>query len=210
MKESLARKLRTYLKSLRSWYLTQYRFCLIKVGIGFHCGAHVRVLPSCLAVGDYVVIGRHSYIGSKTVMGNFVMLASYVSIVGGDHRFDQPNVPMIFSGRDVNRQVTIGDDVWIGHGAIIMHGVTIGNGALIAAGAVVTHDVAPYTIVGGVPARPIGERFNNDQRKVHQAMLARYRQTRELGTDWALAKGYPQLSNDEISTAVHSIHISRA
>ena len=56
-------------------------------------------------------------------------------------------------------RVTIGHDVWIGHGATILPGVTVGNGAVIGAGAVVTKDVAPYTIVGGVPAKPIRERF---------------------------------------------------
>jgi phosphonate metabolism protein (transferase hexapeptide repeat family) len=55
--------------------------------------------------------------------------------------------------------VTIGHDVWIGHGATVMAGVTVGTGAVIGAGAVVTRDVAPYTIVAGVPARPIRARF---------------------------------------------------
>lgn len=54
--------------------------------------------------------------------------------------------------------VTIGDHVWIGYRAIVLPGVTIGEGAVVAAGAVVTRDVAPYTIVGGNPAREIGTR----------------------------------------------------
>lgn len=56
--------------------------------------------------------------------------------------------------------ITIGNDVWIGYEAVILSGVTIGAGAIIAARAVVTQDVPPYTIVGGVPARPIRKRYN--------------------------------------------------
>ncbi|MFD1826962.1 MULTISPECIES: CatB-related O-acetyltransferase [Mumia] len=56
---------------------------------------------------------------------------------------------------------TIGNDVWIGVNVTILRDVTIGDGAIIAAGAVVTKDVAPYTIVGGVPARPIRQRFDD-------------------------------------------------
>ncbi|MDP2740067.1 MAG: chloramphenicol acetyltransferase [Pseudorhodobacter sp.] len=59
--------------------------------------------------------------------------------------------------------VTIGHDVWIGHGVTVLAGVTIGTGAVIGAGAVVAKDVAPYTIVGGVPAKQIKRRFTPDQ-----------------------------------------------
>ena len=63
---------------------------------------------------------------------------------------------------DNKGDIIIGNDVWIGYEAIIMAGVHVGNGAIIAAHAVVTKDVQPYTIVGGVPARPIRKRFNEE------------------------------------------------
>lgn len=125
------------------------------------------------------------------------MLASSVSIVGGDHRFDLPGVPTIFSGRDVNRTVRIGDDVWIGHGAILMHGVSIGEGSIIAAGAVVTHDIPPYTIAAGVPAKPLRNRFNASEREQHEAVLSLYRQTRRIATSWKYAESFPRLDTPD-------------
>lgn len=63
---------------------------------------------------------------------------------------------------DNKGDIVVGNDVWIGYEAVIMAGVRIGNGAIIAASAVVTKDVLPYTIVGGVPARPIRKRFSDE------------------------------------------------
>ena len=61
---------------------------------------------------------------------------------------------------DNKGDIIIGNDVWIGFEAVILAGVTIGDGAIVGARAVVTKDVAPYTIVGGVPAKPIRKRFD--------------------------------------------------
>ena len=63
---------------------------------------------------------------------------------------------------DNKGDIVIGNDVWIGYEAVIMAGVHIGNGAIIGTRAVVTKDVPPYTIVGGVPARPIRKRFDEE------------------------------------------------
>ena len=90
----------------------------------------------------------------------------------GRRSIDLPTVPnttrptrsattAFFRQRRADR-VVIGNDVWIGHAVIVMPGVNVGDGAVLAAGAVVTRDVAPYTIVGGVPAKQIRERFNRD------------------------------------------------
>lgn len=65
--------------------------------------------------------------------------------------------------------IIVGNDVWIGEKAIVLKGA-IGDGAIVAAGAVVTKDVEPYTIVAGVPARPIGKRFSPEQEKMFQEL----------------------------------------
>ena len=82
------------------------------------------------------------------------MFASFVSLVGGDHRFDEIDCLLRESGREEpEKSITIEDNVWVGHGAIVMRGVTIRHGAIIAAGAVVTKDVERNAIVGGNPAK---------------------------------------------------------
>jgi acetyltransferase-like isoleucine patch superfamily enzyme len=105
-------------------------------------------------------------------MGNYVMIARELLITGADHRFDKPSVAMIFSGRPDPQVCVIEDDVWIGARVILLKGVRVGRGAIIAAGAVVTRDVAPYTIVGGVPAKPIRLRFKDAEQRLHDDYLA--------------------------------------
>jgi phosphonate metabolism protein (transferase hexapeptide repeat family) len=73
--------------------------------------------------------------------------------------FDEADDEEFFEWRR-SHKVTVGHDVWLGHGVIVMPGVTIGTGAIVGSGAVVTHDVEPYTIAVGVPARPMRRRFS--------------------------------------------------
>lgn len=122
-------------------------------------------------------IGAYSYVSPHTVV-QLATIGRYTSI--GDHCTIGPNQhptawlsssPAFYEsqlfGLDIAgppfeklAPVTIGSDVWIGAQSAIMGGVTIGDGAIVAFGAVVTRDVPPYTIVGGVPAKPIRDRFD--------------------------------------------------
>jgi len=126
-------------------------------------------------LGDYSYLGPGCMIGDAQI-GRFCAIAAQVRIGAPNHPLDRPSQHRFtycpeyytataqrdhafFQQRRADR-VLIGNDVWIGHAVIVMPGVRVGDGAVLAAGAVVTRDVAPYTIVGGVPARPIRERFS--------------------------------------------------
>ena len=160
-------------------YLKCFRMIFIKVGKTklIHCGSHtysgakVKIGPGKVSIGHHSFVGPESWLQSKATIGNYVMLAGRVAIVGGDHKINVPGVPAIKAGRDINKEVVIEDDVWIGYGVIIMHGVTVGEGSVVAAGSVVTKDVEPYTVVGGVPAKKIKDRFNNEQQEIHRRAL---------------------------------------
>ena len=115
---------------------------------------------------DHLIIGRFCSIacGAKFLFtsGNHAMrsLSTYTFPIF----FDEWNLDPkhITEAWDKKGDITIGNDVWIGYEALIMSGVTIGDGAIIGARAVVTKDVPPYTIVAGVPAKPIRRRFNDE------------------------------------------------
>ncbi len=116
--------------------------------------------------GDKLKIGRFCSIacGAKFLFtsGNHTMrsLSNYTFPIFFDEwNLDAKN---ICSAWDNKGDIVLGNDVWVGYEAVIMSGVTIGNGAIIGTRAVVTKDVPPYTIVGGVPAKPIRKRFDDD------------------------------------------------
>ena len=95
-----------------------------------------------IILGHHVQFGKNVIVHCDAEIGNYVLIARNVAFVGrDDHRFDLPGVTIWESSRGDQYKVVIEDDVWIGHGAIILSGVTIGRGAIISAGAVVVQDV---------------------------------------------------------------------
>ena len=131
----------------------------LNLGNGSTLHTGVRVFdPRGISVGEGTIIGYGTFIDGrdKVKIGNHTDIASEVMIYSSEHDLSSPEFAAITS------PVNIGDYVFIGPRAIILAGVTIGDGAVVAAGAVVTKDVAPYTIVGGVPAKEIGERKLKD------------------------------------------------
>ena len=127
-----------------------------------------------LVAGPYSFVNSGCLLGPKVTLGTYAMLGPRVVIAGDDHVFDRCGVPIIFAGRPASVRATcIGDDAWIGAQAILLAGVTIGDGAIVAAGAVDTKDVAPCSIVGGVPARLIRRRFAEPaEEQRHRAAIA--------------------------------------
>lgn len=127
--------------------------------------AIIRGTGSIRRLGEGVRIGRRSAIGvdcfihggGGVTIGDNVLLGPGVRIFSENHDFADPTVPIIEQG-ETPAPVCIGDDVWIGAGAVVLAGATIGHGAIVAAGAVVRGAVAPFSIVAGVPARQVGLR----------------------------------------------------
>lgn len=136
-------------------------------------------LNSSMGYASYV--SDHSFI-KNTVIGRYTCIANEVMTVAGNHPLSFASVHPVFYSTmqklsyvkqnkfddfhylDSKKRISvvIGNDVWIGARATILEGVTIGDGAVVAAGAIVTKDVPPYSVVGGVPAKIIKYRFDEE------------------------------------------------
>ncbi len=138
---------------LRLW---MYRH-LFKITIGPHTSIHRGCRfyrPAGVVIGAHTVINREILLDGRSglTIGDNVSISEGTIILTLDHDPNSPN----FENR--GGSVVIGDRAFVGTRAMILPGTTISEGAIVAARAVVTRDVAPYTIVAGIPARPIGER----------------------------------------------------
>jgi len=136
-----------------------YSLAGVKIGRGstIHMWANFFD-PSGITIGKDTIIGDHAFLDGRAFLriGDHVDVASSVMIYNSEHDLESEG----FFAR--TQAVEIGDYVFIGPRAIILPGVKVGRGAVIAAGAVVTKDVPDFTIVGGVPAKAIGERKNKN------------------------------------------------
>ena len=150
----------------------------VVLGRGVHIGPGTIVSSaSGLTIGDGTYIGKGCTIQVSGSIGRGTLIANRVGIVGKlDHDFSAIGFPIGFapwigaesSGLTGTDQVVIGEDVWIGYGAVVLSGLSIGRGAIVAAGSVVTRDVAAYAIVGGNPARVLAARYEPEQIEQHE------------------------------------------
>lgn len=177
-----------YRRLKRFWLRTKY---------GIKCAHPTALLSSgCsiardLQIAEYAYIGPGCTIAQGVSIGKYSMVANNVMIVGGDHNFRNPELPIIFAGREERKKTYIGDDCWIGAGSIIMAGVTIGDGAIVAAGAVVTKNVEPYCVYGGCPAKLIKRRFSEVEENLYKERMSHFNYSEDVlerlmvsGRDW--------------------------
>lgn len=177
----------SFIKKIRNFYLRKVKYRHYQIGKGFYSGARVRIWgKKTIKIGKNFYIGRDSFIESDVIIGDNVIWANRVALVGKyDHHYQQAGVPTRlamqirdknYNWKGLNVMTVIEDDVWIGYGSTILSGVTIKEGSIIAAGSLVTKDVDPYSIYAGSPARKVRDRFDKegDLQKHLQIVKSKY------------------------------------
>lgn len=162
----------------RAFQLSKFRKSFAKCGSNFRCGGG-QIINSAkmIEIGDNVSIGPNAVLYSiykKIIFGNNVLLGPGVTMVSGDHSIRKVGIPIIDNHEKLpedDADIIIEDEVWIGANVTVLKGVVIGRGSVVAAGAVLTKSFPPYSIIGGVPAKIIGLRFNKEQIKEHEKQL---------------------------------------
>jgi acetyltransferase-like isoleucine patch superfamily enzyme len=164
------------LNGLRNFWLFKIRYPWVKRGNNVHC----QLGTFFWSPHKHVILGNDVGVGGRCVflcdieIGNKVLIAADVAFLNSDdHRYDIVGKTMWDSGRGDQFRITIEDDIWIGHGAIILAPAYIGRGSIIAAGSVVNKDVPRYSIVAGVPAKVVKMRFSPEQVAEHEEILTR-------------------------------------
>jgi len=151
--------------TIPSHHVRKYFYKLMGANIGknavFHLKTKIRD-PWRLQVGKGVQVGDNAELDARSglTIGDNVNLSSNVNIWTLQHDHRKPDFGC-YTSKDRKLSVEIGDRAWIGSNVIILPGVSIGEGSVCCAGCVVTKDVAPFTIVAGVPAKKIGVRLQN-------------------------------------------------
>lgn len=166
--------LRSIVNACRTCFMRQikYRWIKSKGFLRIPFNTTIWAPHKDVKFGHHIQFGNNCRIQCDLELGNYVLIASNVSFIGkDDHLINKIGAPIWNSGRGDAFKTIVEDDVWIGHGVIIIAGVTIGRGSVIAAGAVVNKSMPPYSIIGGVPARVLKRRFTIEQVLEHERLL---------------------------------------
>ena len=166
--------LRAAANALRSWLTFVFKYPWVVTGgmVRIPWSVDLWSPHKDIRLGDCVQFGDHCVVMCDAHFGNRVLIGRSVAFVGrDDHRYDIVGKTIWDSPRGDQFKVVVEDDVWIGHGAIILTGVTVSKGAVVAAGSVVSTDVPPYSIVAGNPARVIKSRFTHRQIEEHEEIV---------------------------------------
>jgi len=122
-------------------------------------------------IGDNVYIGPNARLSADNVkikIGDDTIIGPGLHIMAGDHPFDKPGLFYHNSPKGINKDVTIGRNVWMGVRVTILKGVQIGDSAIVGAGSIVTKNVPSFSIVAGNPAKFIRWRFSKEDMKIHK------------------------------------------
>lgn len=171
---SSRRLINSVLNSIRNIFLFRIRYPWIRFGRHVHCHWTTRFWSPRrhIVLGSYVGIGHNCLFQADTEIGNMVLIAYNVGFLNcDDHRFNIIGETMWNSARGDQYKIVVEDDVWIGHGSLILSPARIGRGAIVAAGSVVFKDVPRYAIVGGNPAKLLKMRFSPEQIIEHECIL---------------------------------------
>jgi acetyltransferase-like isoleucine patch superfamily enzyme len=159
-------------KSFRILLLVRIKWRNYVIGKNPFIGRHVHIwAKNSIVIGKNFYIGKFSQIECDVEIGANVIFASHVALIGRyDHHYQQLGVPIRlaaqikdndYNWKGLSQKIIIEDDVWVGHGSLILSGIKIAQGSIIAAGSIVTKDVQPFSIYAGAPAKKIGDRFEN-------------------------------------------------
>ncbi|MBT4138037.1 MAG: acyltransferase [Candidatus Latescibacteria bacterium] len=135
---------------------------LVSIGndVAFHNGVFLSPCGQWITIGDHCHFAPYCVLYGPLTIGNHVAVAAHVVFASVGHGYDRIDIPMV-QQKTEKAEIIIEDDVWIGANAVIIGGVCIGAHSIVGAGAVVTHDVEPYSVVGGTTAKLIRKRDAN-------------------------------------------------
>lgn len=169
--------LKKTIKKIISYFLADdYQFARRGANCSISNGCIINS-PKMIELGNNVSIGPRAVLYAvykRIIIGDNVLFGPNVTLVNGDHNIHKIGVPLKDNREKMpedDAEIIIGDESWLGANVTVLKGVNIGRGCVVAAGAVVTKDTPPYTIVGGVPAKVLKNRFSLSEAVKHESIL---------------------------------------